>query len=156
MGIRGVVSGARKVEVLPVVFRDPDRSVVGIAIVAGNGEGAFEGEGPFPSATWLGANLVIGFVAALVAGLAARKVGRSVVAVKILIGLLVGLGILSAIMAETQYAKGEPVGKPVTEMTFRAAGQHAKQPVWYNWAIPLIGVAGAWLGGGLGGGRNRD
>ena len=125
---------------------------LGLAWGVLGGEGAFDGQGPFPSTVWLGINLVTGFVAALAAGLAARKMGRSAAAVKILIGLLVAFGILSAIMAEGQYAKRDPVERPVAEMSFLEAGQHAKQPVWYNWAIPLIGVAGVWLGGG----RNRD
>ena len=111
------------------------------------GSGAFAGEGPKPSTAWIAMNLVGGFLAAFVGSLVALKIGRSARAVKILIGLLLVLGVVSAVTANSVYEKREPVGKPVAEMSFREAGQHAKQPAWYNWVIPLVGVAGACLGG---------
>ena len=120
---------------------------IGLAWAILGGRGAFAGEGPTPSTTWLALNIVTGFVAALVAGAVARKLGRSQTSVKILIGLVIALGILSAVAAESQHAKREPVIKPVAQMSFGEAGQYAKQPVWYNWVIPLVGVAGVWLGG---------
>jgi undecaprenyl pyrophosphate phosphatase UppP len=111
------------------------------------GQGAFDGEGPHPSAAWLTVNIVSGFVAAVVGGLVAVKIGRSITAVKILVGLMLLLGAVFAINADSSYEKREPVEKPVAEMNFGEAGRHAKNPSWYNFTIPLVGVAGALVGG---------
>ena len=111
------------------------------------GEGAFQGEGPHPSVTWLVLNIVFGFIAAVVGGFVARKVGRSVTAVKVLVGLLLLMGAIFAITADSSYEKREKVDTPVAEMTFGEAGRHAKSPFWYNFTIPLVGVAGALVGG---------
>ena len=67
--------------------------------------------------------------------------------VEILVGLVIVLGAYSAVAADSSYANREPVDKPVAEMSFMEAGQHAKQPGWYNWLIPLVGIAGVMLGG---------
>jgi len=120
---------------------------IGSAWAILGGTGAFAGEGPEPSATWLAFNIGFGFVAALVGGLVARKIGGSLTAVHTLIALILVLGVVTAYAAESQYAKRERIDKPVAEMSFMEAGQHAKQPAWYNWIIPLVGVAGAWVGG---------
>ena len=77
----------------------------------------------------------------------ALKIGRSSTAVKILVGIVIVLGLYFALTAESAQADREPVDKPVAEMSFREAGQHARQPAWYNWVVPLIGVAGVMLGG---------
>ena len=123
---------------------------IGVAWLALGGSGAFDGEGPYPSTAWIVLNLMSGLIAAFLGGLAARKIGRSPLAVMILAGLVLVLGIILALTAESSYAKREPVEKPVAEMSFMEAGQHAKQPTWYNWVIPLVGAAGA-----LAGGRDR-
>lgn len=120
---------------------------IGIAWLILGGEGAFAGEGPQPSVPWLGFNLVFGFLSAMVGGFVALKIGRSNTATKILIGLLLVLGLLIAISQQFSAEEKVPIDKPVAEMSFTEAGQHAVQPAWYNWVIPLIGAAGAWLGG---------
>ena len=111
------------------------------------GTGAFRGEGPEPSTLWLVLNLVVAFTAAFVGGCVALKIGKSSAAVKILVGIVIVLGIYVALTAESAHADREPVDKLVAEMSFWEAGQHARQPVWYNWVVPLIGVAGVMLGG---------
>lgn len=123
--------------------------MVGIGIAWGllGGSGAFSGEGPYPSTAWLAFNLVFGFVGSVAGGWVALKTGKGGLAVRILVGLMLVLGLYMALTAESSYANREPVDKPVAEMTFMEAGQHAKQPTWYNWVIPLIGVAGVLIGG---------
>ncbi len=120
---------------------------IGLAwLVVGGGSGAFDGESPRPSTIWIAFNIVFGFVAALVGGSIARRIGRSMTAVKILVAVLLVLGAFFAITAESTYAKREPVDKTVAEMSFTEAGQHARNPTWYLFSIPLVGVAGALVG----------
>ncbi len=120
---------------------------IGLVWTLVGGTGAFAGEGPYPSTVWIVGNLVFGFVAAVVGGWVARKIGQSMTAVKILVALLLVLGAYFAITAESNYAEREPVNKPVAEMSFTEAGRHAKSPTWYLFLIPLVGVAGALIGG---------
>lgn len=130
-------------------------AVIAVVVVAGitlswailGGEGAFRGEGPEPSTAWMALSVVFGFLAAVVGGRVALKIGRSPLAVKILVGLVIVLGIVSALTAESSYASKRKIDKPVAKMSFVDAGQHAKQPTWYNWTIPLVGAAGVLLGG---------
>ncbi len=120
---------------------------IGVAWLVLGGSGAFDGEGPAPSTAWLAGNLITGFIAAIVGGWLAHKIGRSLTAVKILVALLLILGAYMAITADGSYARREPVDKPVAEMSFFEAGQHAKQPSWYNFLIPVVGAVGALVGG---------
>ena len=122
-------------------------AVIGIAWAILGGSVAFEGEGPNPSTAWLTFNIVSGFLAAAVGGCVALRIGKSALAVKILVGIVVLLGLYFALTAESSYADREQVDKPVAEMTFWEAGQHAKHPTWYNWTIPLVAVAGVLVGG---------
>ena len=120
---------------------------VGASWLVLGSSGAFDGEGPAPSTTWVASNIVFGFVAALAGGCVARKIGRSMTAVKILVALLLLLGGYVAVTAESSYAKREPVDRPVAEMSFFEAGRHAKAPAWYNYLIPVVGAIGAAIGG---------
>ena len=120
---------------------------IGVAWLALGAEGAFAGEGPVPSAPWLGLNLMSGFIAAVVGGLVARRVGGSRRAVRILVGVVLVLGLVTAV-ATGLVGKEQPAAeKPLTEMGFFEAGRYAQQPAWYNWLIPLVGAAGVLLGG---------
>lgn len=110
--------------------------------------GAFAGEGPAPSTAWMAGNLVSGFVAALAGGWAASRLGSSATAVKILLGLVLVLGLITAVTS--MGATGNPIDKPVTELSFMEAGAYAVQPAWYNWIIPLVGAIGVWIGGDKG------
>ncbi len=112
--------------------------------------GSFSGEGPYPSTAWIGSALVFGLLAAFVGGKVALKVGRGPLAPKILIGLILVLGTFAALTAESAYEKrvaNVAAEKPVADLTFAEAGQVARNPSWYNWVIPLVGAAGACLGG---------
>ncbi len=120
---------------------------IGVAWMILGGAGAFEGEGPYPSTPWVAGNLVFGLAGAFVGGYAAYKIGRTATAVKILVILMLLLGGYAAVTAESSYAKREPVGKPVAEMSFMEAGRHAKNPAWYNFLMPAIGAIGAFAGG---------
>ena len=113
---------------------------------------AFAGEGPEPSTLWIALNVLFGFVASVVGGWVCLRIGGERRAVNILIGMMLVLGAYAAITAESNWADNEPVNKPVGEMTFAEAGQHAKAPSWYNWIIPVIGVAGVLVGARLQGG----
>ncbi len=123
--------------------------MAGMAVAWGvlGGTGAFEGEGPAPSGAWVGFALVFGFLAALVGGVVARKVGRGPRAVSLLVTMLVAIGVMTALSANRVTSNREPINKPVAEMTFMEAGQHAVQPTWFNWVIPFVGAFGAYLGG---------
>lgn len=120
---------------------------IGLAWVGLGAEGAFAGEEPHPSNLWMVSNLVGGFIAALAGGLVALKSGRSQRAVKILAGLVLGLGLVVALLAPSSEVSGKSLNKPVAELSFMEAGEYAQQPSWYNWLIPLVGVAGVLLGG---------
>jgi hypothetical protein len=113
------------------------------------GEGAFRGEGPEPSTAWMVLSVVFGFVAAVAGGWVALKIGRSSMAVKVLVGLVLVLGLYSALTAESEYAGRKKIRRRVARMSFIDAGQHAKQPTWYLWTIPIVGVAGVLVGGRL-------
>ena len=112
--------------------------------------GSFAGDGPYPSIAWLVSNVIFGFLAALAGGCIARKIGRSDLAVKLLVGAILLLGLYGALTAESSYQKrveAAGIDKPVAELTFLEAGAVAKNPTWFLWTIPLIGAAGALLGG---------
>jgi len=113
-------------------------------------EGAFAGEGPDPSTPWVLSSLAFGLVTAIFGGFVARKVGGGAFSVKGLAGLILVLGLLVAVTAESMYEKRSaavPKDKSVAEMGFIEAGKYAKNPGWYNWLIPLVGVAGTMIGG---------
>lgn len=141
--VLGVIAGY--VAMVVVVF-----AVVGVAWLVLGASGAFQGEGPYPSVPWLLFSVVGGFLGAVLGGRVAQKVGSGMKAVSLLVSVVVALGVFLALNAEESYAKRERIDKPVAEMSFMEAGQHAKQPAWYNWLIPFVGAAGVWLGGSRG------
>ncbi len=113
-------------------------------------ERSFAGDGPYPSTLWMISNFAFGFLAAYVGGKVARRVGRETRAVYILVALMLSLGLYGALTAETAYERRKAaaaIDKSVADLTFMEAGQVAKNPAWYNWIIPLVGVAGAVVGG---------
>ncbi len=119
---------------------------LGLAWAILGGEGAFHGDGPYPSTAWLAFSFGFGFLAAVAGGFVAAKIGAKK-GVQILVGLIIALGLVSALTYERVRAKSEPIDKPVADMTFTEAGEHARQPPWYNWTIPIVGVVGALVGG---------
>lgn len=124
--------------------------MLGIGIAWGflGGAGAFRGESSTPSTPWMLLNLAFGFVAAVAGGSVARAVGKSAIAVKILATAVLVLGLLLAAMGQWGPAPElPPLNKPVAELSFTEAGQHAQPPSWYNWTVPFLGFFGALLGG---------
>ena len=118
---------------------------IGVAWMALGAAGAFSGEGPAPSTPWIILNVLSGFIAAFIGGLVARRIGGSQTAVRILIGLVLVVGF--ALAALGGLAEPPVSDKPVTEMSFSEANQHAQPPAWYNWLLPVIGAAGVLFGG---------
>lgn len=81
-----------------------------------------------PTAPYLVANLLFGFLSAVAGGWVAGAVaGRApLVHAGILGGLILALGLLTA-------AQG--------------GAARAGQPAWYGWTLPFVGAAGAFIGG---------
>jgi len=111
--------------------------------------GSFNGEGPYPSTAWVLSNVIFGFLGAYAGGWVARRLGKSDLAIKMLAGLILALGLYQLVTEESAYEKrsADAPDKPVAELTFMEAGMVARSPLWYLWSIPVIGVAGVWLGG---------
>ena len=42
-----------------------------------------------------------------------------------------------------------PEEKQIAEMSFADAAKYAVSPPWFNWLIPVIGIAGAWGGANI-------
>jgi len=120
---------------------------LGLAWMVLGADGAFAGEGPYPSAGWLAFSVIGGFIAAILGGFLARHLGGSAAAVKGLVGLVLVLGLISALTGGGSKGKNPVADQAVAEMSWGEAGQHAQQPTWYNWLIPLVGAAGVVLGG---------
>lgn len=110
---------------------------------------------------WMAVNLPLSFLGAALGGWAAALIGRGPGAVKILAGLIfiLGLGMAVAhVMVDPRPEDREAAAaehQPAAEMSGYEASSEAIQPTWYNFALPLIGVAGVFFGGGLRGGGDR-
>lgn len=112
------------------------------------------------SAGWMAINLPLSFFGALLGGSAAALVGRGPGAVKLLAGLIFVLGLRLAVghvmvdpRPEDREAAAE-AEKPAAEMSGFEASSEVIQPTWFNFALPVISLAGVLLGG-LGGGGDR-
>ena len=97
------------------------------------------------TAGWMVVATVLNVVAAILGGLVAAKIGRSPAAVNGLAGLVLVLGVVSAVLVMNAPAKALP-DRPLTTME---AAAFAKQPTWYSFLLPVIGVAGVLIGGSL-------
>lgn len=122
---------------------------IGVAWILIGAEGAFQEGSVVASTTWSLVNLVFGFVAALIGGVAAVAIGKHANTARALAGLVLVLGLILAIAALGEQPEPLPEGKTVAELTFTEAGDVAMSPNWYNFVIPLVGVIGVTIGGGL-------
>jgi hypothetical protein len=97
------------------------------------------------SVAWLAVMLMVSALAAVVGGKVCRLIARGDRAVYALGGLVLVLGLLSAIPALTATG-AEP--KPRTgDVANLEAMMNAKQPAWVALLLPVIGVAGVFVGG---------
>ncbi len=94
------------------------------------------------SSGWSWLSLGLGLVCAGFGGRVAARFSPH--AVPLLAGVLLVLGSLSAFGPAPVRPALE---KPVAELGVFEAATYAVQPAWYRYAIPLVGAAGALLGG---------
>ncbi|MDH3492271.1 MAG: hypothetical protein OEM82_01885 [Acidobacteriota bacterium] len=106
---------------------------------------AFKPESFEASTGWSIASIIFGFIGALISGRICLAISKSKGAVKFLAAVFIVLGMSLAVYTMMQ---PKPTEKRPAEMTFMAAGEQAYSPDWYNFAIPLVGAAGALIGGG--------
>ncbi len=131
--------------------------MAGIAIVwnvFGN-EFAFSGESTEASLGWSLLALLSGLVAAVMGGYVAALVGgpKGWLAVRVLIALILLFGGLTIVMQFGAEPLPLPDGVSIRDLDFFEAGQYAVSPMWYNFAIVVVGLIGVWSGGRLGGAR---
>jgi hypothetical protein len=112
---------------------------------------AFDGESRTASLGWSLIQLVAGAISAIAGGaLTAWLAGpHRALAVRILIGIMLILGVLNAAMSLGVAPPPMPEGKTLESLSFAEAGQYARSPTWYLFAIVVAGVAGVWSGGRL-------
>ena len=125
--------------------------VVGGSAVTWYGLGnrfAFVGDTNEASLGWSLLQLLTGGFAAAVGGYAAMYLGRDngPLASRILLGMVLVLGGLSMLMALQATPQPMPEGKSIDSLTFTEAGQFARSPTWYHFAIVVVGCAGVWIG----------
>lgn len=109
---------------------------------------AFVGDTNDASLGWSLIQLLNGAFAAALGGYAAMNLGgaKGPLASRILLGMLVLLGLLSLSMALNATPPPMPEGKTIDSLTFTEAGQFARSPTWYHFAIVAVGCAGVWVG----------
>lgn len=137
--VLGVIGGYVFVAIFTILCLLGTYSVMGT-------EWAFKPESFEASIGWSLGSVVYGFVGAVIAGWLCRLISNSRGAVIALAGVFIVLGISLAIYTMMQ---PKPIEKRPSDMSFVAAGEKAYSPDWYNFMIPIVGAAGAIIGGGL-------
>ena len=116
--------------------------LMGLAWLATGPGFAFRDGTPDTSTGWSLLSVGLGLVCA---GFGGRVAARfSTHAVPLLAGVVFVLGLLSAFGPAPDRPALE---KPVAELGVFEAATYAVPPVWYRYAIPLVGAAGVLLGG---------
>jgi len=90
-------------------------------------------------------DLALGVIAALAAGAVCAMIARSRRPAIALAVVVVLLGLPEAIMSGKRPDPGPRTGS----MTFMEAIEKGRQPAWYFWVLPVIGVAGVLVGSRL-------
>lgn len=108
---------------------------------------AFESGTVQVTSRWIAIAMALSIVAALLGGWTAAKIGRSAGPVRALAALVFILGVALAI-AHLKMERPLP-SKPISELRTYEAANYAVQPVWYDFALPLIGAIGVAAGGAL-------
>ncbi len=93
------------------------------------------------SGGWALGSIVLGLVAAYIGGRVCARVAHDARAATILIALVIVLGVVTALMPMEMAAGPRPDDVSMMEAT---AG--ARQPAWFSWLNPVIGVVGVWFG----------
>ena len=107
---------------------------------------AFQPGSYAPSMLWLILSVVLGFLAAWVGGVVCARIGGSGRAPKVLAAVVVVLGLLMALPALNPATDPRPTVRAGTVGNMEAMS-NARQPVWMALLIPIIGAAGALVGG---------
>lgn len=109
---------------------------------------AFVGDTNEASLGWSLIQLLNGGIAAALGGCAAMYLGQGQgpLASRILLGMVLLLGGVSLAMALQANPPPMPEGKTIDSLTFTEAGQFARSPTWYHFAIVAVGCAGVWIG----------
>ena len=93
------------------------------------------------SGGWALGSVVLGLVGAYIGGVVCARVAHDARAATILMAVVLVLGVVTALMPAEMASGLRPDDVSMMEAT---AG--ARQPAWFTWLNPLIGVAGVWFG----------
>ena len=93
------------------------------------------------SGSWVLGQLLLGLVGAYIGGRVCAKVAHDAKGAMILIGLVIVLGVVNALMQGEMAAGPRP-----DDLTMMEATVGARQPTWFAWLNPVIGVVGVWFG----------
>ena len=93
---------------------------------------------------WLGIMTLFSLLAAIAGGWVCAAIGKKKGAVTALIVVVLVLGVLSAI--SSMGASGVVPVREGDVPNFQAMS-NSKEPAWFALMLPVIGVAGVWLGG---------
>lgn len=113
-------------------------------------EFAFEDDTFKASLGWTLTMLLSGLVAAIIGGCVAKLIGGNDFGSKAvfgLAGLVLVMGVVTIISQSMFDAPVPPEDLETSGVTFAEAGQFAKSPTWYNYAIIVVGVVGTLIGG---------
>jgi len=105
---------------------------------------AFKPSSYEPSMLWILIMFVVGFVAAVIGGWTSFKIANNSQGPKWLAVVVLVLGILYALPALTATPTKEPRPSGITDKKTMEKGQ---TPTWVALSLPVIGVAGVWVGG---------
>jgi hypothetical protein len=89
--------------------------------------------------------LAVAFGGAVLGGWLAATIGRSRIAVFVLAGFAVAGGVTNAVQ---QAGRPEP-GARTSGVPVQQVMQTRREPAWYTWLIPVLGVTGVLVGGRL-------
>ncbi len=93
------------------------------------------------SGSWAFGSVVLGLLAAYIGGRVCARIAHDARGATILIGLVIVLGVITALMPVEVAMGPRPDDVSMMEAT---AG--ARQPAWFLWLNPVIGVVGVWFG----------
>jgi ABC-type antimicrobial peptide transport system permease subunit len=114
--------------------------------VAMGADRAFNPDSYQVSTAWIAVSSVLGLIGAVIGGYVASLVGKGMNAVKILAGIILLMGVLTIAMTAMTPAPTAPRTADVPNLE---AMSKAQTPLWVAAINPLIGIAGALIGGRL-------